>query len=368
MVTRRVAVSISGRVGDRPAIASATAARCSRLRACTSITLPPTRRLSSAGVPCGDRASVIDDHDLAREVVGLVEVLGGEQHVGAVLDECADRVPELAAAAGIEPGRGLVEQQQARRSDQARAQVEPAPHAARIRAREPVGGLAEPDLVEHVRRRSPVPCAGPGRTGGRPSRGSLARSSRARSPRTGRPARSVAAPPRARGGRRVRPPAASRCRGAAVSPLLARTWSCRPRSDRARPSPGRARRSGRARRARSSCGSACAARRLRSSQSSGVLLVVVWVECAEDLHQPLLAPGQPPRGHVGDHVAQPSQLGVLDRAPVLLLEQEQPRHLGVLGELRLRLGELAREPLGSQLELGAGILGRRGRTGSRRRR
>ena len=64
-------------------------------------------------------------------------------------NECADRVPELAAAARIEARRGLVEQQQARRTDETRTEVEAAAHAARIGASQPVGGFAEPDLLEH---------------------------------------------------------------------------------------------------------------------------------------------------------------------------------------------------------------------------
>ena len=76
------------------------------------------------------------------------------------VDERADRVPELDPAARVEPGRRLVEQQQPRRADEAGAEVEPAAHAARVGAHEPVGGLGEAELLEHARRRSRVPSAG----------------------------------------------------------------------------------------------------------------------------------------------------------------------------------------------------------------
>ena len=99
--------------------------------------------------PLGDRAAVVDDHNPAGELVGLVEVLGGEQHVGAAFDERADRVPELDPAARVEAGRRLVEKEQPWLSDQARAEVEPPAHASRVGADEPVGGLDEAELLEH---------------------------------------------------------------------------------------------------------------------------------------------------------------------------------------------------------------------------
>ena len=76
------------------------------------------------------------------------------------LDERSDRVPELDPAARVEPGRGLVEEQQSWLSDQAGAEVEPPAHASRIGAHEPFGGLDEIELLEHPlgarARRSPV--------------------------------------------------------------------------------------------------------------------------------------------------------------------------------------------------------------------
>ena len=83
------------------------------------------------------------------EMVGLVEVLRGEQHVGAVGDQRADRVPQLDAAARIETGGRLVEQQQPGPADEAGAEVEAAAHAAGVRAHRPVGGVGEAQLLEH---------------------------------------------------------------------------------------------------------------------------------------------------------------------------------------------------------------------------
>ncbi len=98
--------------------------------------------------------AVVDDRDRAGEAVGFVEVLGGEDDVGAPGGEALDGLPELVAAAGVEAGGGLVEQQQLGRAHQAGAEVEPALHAARVGAHEAVAGVGEPELLEHDVRRA----------------------------------------------------------------------------------------------------------------------------------------------------------------------------------------------------------------------
>ena len=70
--------------------------------------------LELVGRAGGDDPAVVDDHDVAGQLVGLLEVLGGEQHVGAVGDQVADGLPQLDAAARVEAGGRLVEQQQLR--------------------------------------------------------------------------------------------------------------------------------------------------------------------------------------------------------------------------------------------------------------
>ena len=92
---------------------------------------------------------MVDDDHLVGQLVGLVQVLRRQQHVGARPDERPDGVPQLDAAARVEPGGRLVEEQQPRRTDEAGAEVEPAAHAARVAAHEAVGGLGQPDLTEH---------------------------------------------------------------------------------------------------------------------------------------------------------------------------------------------------------------------------
>ncbi len=69
------------------------------------------RALSSAGVPLAMTRPPVDEGDPLGQGVGFVEVLRGQQHRGAVLDEPADDVPERVAAGRIESGRGLVEEE-----------------------------------------------------------------------------------------------------------------------------------------------------------------------------------------------------------------------------------------------------------------
>jgi len=92
---------------------------------------------------------VVDDGDASGQLVGLVQVLRGEQYVGARRHQITDDVPQLVAAAGVEAGGGLVEKEQLRRSHQAGAQVELASHSAGIGADEAILGIGQPEPLEH---------------------------------------------------------------------------------------------------------------------------------------------------------------------------------------------------------------------------
>ena len=110
-------------------------------------------RLELVGGADRHPTSVVDDGDGVGQSIGFLEVLGGEQHVGARLHQPLDGQPELVAAARVEPGGGLVEEQQLRRADEAGAEVEPTAHAARVRAHESVAGVGEAQLLEDGLRR-----------------------------------------------------------------------------------------------------------------------------------------------------------------------------------------------------------------------
>ena len=112
----------------------------------------PTDALSCAGRALGDHLAVVDHGDPVGELVGLVEVLRAEQDRRALGDERADDVPDLVARARVEPGRRLVEEHQLRRHDDARGDVEPAAHAARVVLDEPAGRVREPERLEQLGR------------------------------------------------------------------------------------------------------------------------------------------------------------------------------------------------------------------------
>ena len=89
----------------------------------------------------------------------------------------ADRIPQLEAGARVEAGGRLVEQQDARRAHEAGAEVEPAPHAARVVLDRTVGVVGQEDLGEHRIGGRPGAPLDRGRTAGRSSPGSPGRSS-----------------------------------------------------------------------------------------------------------------------------------------------------------------------------------------------
>ena len=81
----------------------------------------------------------VDDGDPPRQLVGLLEVLGGEEHGGALAVEAPHLVPQGHPAGGVEPGGGLVEEQHGGLVHERQGQVEPAAHAAGVGADAPVG-------------------------------------------------------------------------------------------------------------------------------------------------------------------------------------------------------------------------------------
>ena len=66
------------------------------------------------------------------------------------VDHVADGLPDLVAAAGIQPGGRLVEEQQARPADQASGDVETPPHPAGVRRHLAVAGLGEAERCQQL--------------------------------------------------------------------------------------------------------------------------------------------------------------------------------------------------------------------------
>ena len=120
----------------------------------TSMTVAEPR-LELGGRSLGDDLAVIDDDDPVREPVRFLEVLGGEEHRGAAVDELFDDVPQLGAPLRVEAGRGLVEEEDGRLVDERRGEVESAAHPARVGAHEAVGGVDQVEPFEQLRAASP---------------------------------------------------------------------------------------------------------------------------------------------------------------------------------------------------------------------
>ena len=94
--------------------------------------------------------AVVDDRDAVGEPIGLVEVLRGQQHGGAVRDEALDRLPQADAAARVEAGRRLVEEQDRRVGDEGGREVEAAAHAAGVGLGHALGGVGELEALEQL--------------------------------------------------------------------------------------------------------------------------------------------------------------------------------------------------------------------------
>ena len=94
-------------------------------------------------------ASRVRDRDPRRELVRLLEVVRRQQDRQAVLArERTDLVPHPRADLGVEPGRGLVEEQHLRAVHQPHGQVEPPLHPAGPGLHEPVGGVGEVEFAQ----------------------------------------------------------------------------------------------------------------------------------------------------------------------------------------------------------------------------
>ena len=88
--------------------------------------------------------------DVVGELVGLLEVLGGEEDRGALVVERPHLLPDRLAADRVEAGGRLVEEEHARLVDQRRGEVEAALHPARVAADAAVGGGDQVDPLEQV--------------------------------------------------------------------------------------------------------------------------------------------------------------------------------------------------------------------------
>ena len=113
--------------------------------------------LGCAAGQLGRRADADDpafaEHgDPVGELLGLVEVVRGQEDRRAERAEVADRLPGGAPRAGIEPGRRLVEEHELGVADEREPEVEPALLAARERPAAGVRLLGQPDDLDDLGR------------------------------------------------------------------------------------------------------------------------------------------------------------------------------------------------------------------------
>ena len=101
-------------VGERRSAALGRGGGRSSAATLTSIRSSPMRAFSSSGRAGGDGSAVVEHDDVVGEAVGLFEVLRGEDDRGPVAHELAQHVPQVVAAARVEPGGRLVEEQHRR--------------------------------------------------------------------------------------------------------------------------------------------------------------------------------------------------------------------------------------------------------------
>ena len=121
----------------------------------TSRTVAPRLAFSSVGRALGDDLPVVEHDQGVGQAVGLLEVLGGEQHGGPAADQLLDDLPQVVAALRVETGGRLVEEEDGRPGHQGGGQVEAPPHAARVGLERPVAGVGQVELGRAAPRPAP---------------------------------------------------------------------------------------------------------------------------------------------------------------------------------------------------------------------
>ena len=114
-----------------------------------------TARVSSrvSSLAVGSHATtcaVVDDGDDVAELLGLLQVVGGEQDGDALAVEAHHIVPELAAQLDVDAGGGLVEDQHRRVVHHRLGHHQPPLHAARERAHVGVGLVRQAERGEQL--------------------------------------------------------------------------------------------------------------------------------------------------------------------------------------------------------------------------
>ena len=108
-------------------------------------------RLEVVGGVGGDDLAAVDDDDAVAQRVGLVEVVGGEEHRRpALAAQLGDVPPQVGPRLRVEAGGGLVEEDEGRVVDQPHRDVEPSLLAPRHVLGHPLPQALELQLVEEL--------------------------------------------------------------------------------------------------------------------------------------------------------------------------------------------------------------------------
>ena len=91
---------------------------------------------------------MVEYHDPVGEHVGLLEVLGGEEHRGALRHEVRDELPQFRARARIESGGRLVEDEHDGAPNEGCPEIQSASHATGVGLHGAIGGLGEREPLE----------------------------------------------------------------------------------------------------------------------------------------------------------------------------------------------------------------------------
>ena len=100
------------------------------------------------GRAVGNGLAVVEHDDVVGHAIGLFEVLRREDDGGALAHEIGEHLPQIAAAAWVETGRRLVEEQHLGATHQAGRHIEPAAHAPRVGLHQRCCEIGEVELLE----------------------------------------------------------------------------------------------------------------------------------------------------------------------------------------------------------------------------
>ena len=108
-----------------------------------------------------DDPAVVDDREPVSQLVGLLQIVRGEQH-GHLLcrRQPLDLAPHVGAGLGIEAGGRFVQEQHARAVHQADRDVELAGHPTGVGLGEPVGIVGQTEAVQQLAVRAIAPPCG----------------------------------------------------------------------------------------------------------------------------------------------------------------------------------------------------------------